>query len=77
VIDEVVGQWIAFAGAVRLNWKSLLAGFLLFRLFDIWKPFPVRRAEALPRGWGILADDIAAGLYAALVLYAAGCFNLY
>src|SRR5690349_14001289 len=45
VIDEVIGQWIALAGASVLNWKSLLAAFLFFRLFDIWKPPPVRQLE--------------------------------
>jgi phosphatidylglycerophosphatase A len=77
VIDEVLGQWIALAGARPLNWKSYIAAFVLFRLFDIWKPPPARRLEALPGGLGINADDIAAGLYAALVLFAAGWFNLY
>ncbi len=77
VADEVLGQWLALAGATTFNWKSWLAAFLLFRLFDIWKPFPVRRFEKLPGGWGIVADDLAAGAYAALVLRAAGCFNLY
>jgi phosphatidylglycerophosphatase A len=76
VVDEVVGQWLALAGARSLNWKSYLAAFLLFRLFDIWKPPPVRQLESLPGGWGIVADDLMAGLYAALVLFAAGCFNL-
>jgi phosphatidylglycerophosphatase A len=50
---------------------------LLFRLFDIWKPFPVRQLESLPGGWGIVADDLMAGVYAALVLFLAGWFNLY
>jgi len=76
VVDEVVGQWLALAGARTLNWKSYLAAFLLFRLFDIWKPPPVRQLEALPGGVGIVADDLMAGVYAALVLFAAGCFNL-
>jgi phosphatidylglycerophosphatase A len=77
VVDEVVGQWLALAGARALNWKSWLAAFLLFRLFDIWKPFPVRQLESLPGGVGIVADDLMAGLYAALVLFLAGWFNLY
>jgi phosphatidylglycerophosphatase A len=77
VVDEVIGQWITLAGATTLNWKSWLAGFILFRLFDIWKPFPVRQLEALPGGTGIVADDVMAGLYGALVLFTAGCFNLY
>jgi phosphatidylglycerophosphatase A len=49
-----------------LNWKYLLVGFILFRLFDIWKPFPARQAEALPGGWGIMADDWMAGIYAGI-----------
>jgi phosphatidylglycerophosphatase A len=52
-----------------LNWKYLLLGFILFRAFDIWKPFPARQAESLPGGWGIMADDWVAGVYAALGLW--------
>ena len=77
VVDEVLGQWITLAGVTSLNWKSWLAAFVLFRLFDIWKPPPIRRLEALPAGRGIVADDVMAGLYGALVLFVAGCFNLY
>lgn len=77
VVDEVAGQWITIAGATALNWKTWIAAFLLFRLFDIVKPPPVRQAESLPGGYGIVADDVVAGLYGALVLFAAGCFNLY
>ena len=68
VVDEVVGQWVTLAAAPGVYWKYWLAGFLLFRLFDIWKPFPVRRAERFPGGWGIVADDVVAGLYGAVVL---------
>jgi phosphatidylglycerophosphatase A len=77
VVDEVIGQWISLAGARRFNWESYLAAFVLFRLFDIWKPPPVRQLEALPGGLGINADDVMAGIYAALVLFLAGWFNLY
>jgi phosphatidylglycerophosphatase A len=77
VVGEVIGQWIALAGAASLNWKSFLAAFALFRLFDIWKPPPVRQLESLPGGWGINLDDVMAGVYAALVLWAAARFNLY
>ena len=59
-----------------LNWKYLLLGFLLFRLFDIWKPFPARQAESLPGGWGIMADDWIAGIYAALGLWLARAAGL-
>lgn len=77
VADEVLGQWVALAGAVRLEGAVWPAALLLFRFFDIVKPVTVRQAEALPRGFGIVADDIVAGLYAALVLQLAGCFNFY
>jgi phosphatidylglycerophosphatase A len=77
VVDEVVGQWIALAGASHLNLTSWAAAFVLFRTFDIWKPPPVRQLERLPGGTGIVLDDVMAGVYAALVLYAAGWFNLY
>ena len=77
VVDEVIGQWTALAGAATLNWKSWLAAFLLFRLFDVWKPFPIRKLESLPGGTGIVMDDVMAGIYAALVLFTAGWFNLY
>jgi phosphatidylglycerophosphatase A len=63
VIDEVAGQLVTLI-AVPFAWKSFLAGFILFRMFDIVKPPPVRQLEALPEGAGIVLDDIAAGLYA-------------
>lgn len=77
VVDEVAGSWLALVGATTLNGYALVGAFLLFRLFDIWKPFPIRRLELLPGGTGIVADDLLAGLYAALVLFLAGCLNLY
>jgi phosphatidylglycerophosphatase A len=77
VVDEVMGMWITLAGARALNWKSYLVALALFRLFDIWKPPPVRQLEALPGGLGINLDDVMAGVYGALVLFLAGCFNLY
>lgn len=77
VIDEVLGQWIAIAFATKFTLVSVGLGFLLFRAFDIVKPFPVRQAERFPSGIGIVADDLVAGVYAGLVLYVAGCFNLY
>ncbi|HET9839360.1 MAG TPA: phosphatidylglycerophosphatase A [Candidatus Angelobacter sp.] len=67
VIDEVAGQLIAFIGA-PVHWKYLLAGFILFRSFDIVKPFPLRRLERLPEGTGIMLDDVGAGLYALVLL---------
>ena len=68
VVDEVLGQWLALAATPGVEWRSWLAAFVLFRIFDIWKPFPARAAERLPRGWGVVADDLVAGLYGAVVL---------
>lgn len=75
VIDEIVGQWLTYGGVVAAGvfglggeeaagWKSLLAGFILFRAFDVVKPFPVRRSERLPGAAGVVVDDVLAGLYA-------------
>ena len=78
VIDEVSGQLISYLGigAAVPNWKYLLLGFILFRVFDIWKPFPARQAESLPGGLGIMADDWIAGIYAALGLWIARAIGL-
>lgn len=75
VIDEVLGQWITLAAAPAFSWPWVLAAFVLFRLFDILKPWPVRRLEALHGGAGIVADDLAAGLYGWVVLLGVGWFN--
>ncbi|HEX4535892.1 MAG TPA: phosphatidylglycerophosphatase A [Candidatus Acidoferrum sp.] len=58
-----------------LGWKYLLLGFILFRAFDIWKPFPARQAESLPGGLGIMADDWIAGIYTALAIWLARAFG--
>jgi phosphatidylglycerophosphatase A len=63
VIDEVAGQGIALLFS-PFDWKHGLIALILFRLFDITKPFPARQLESLPEGWGIVFDDVAAGLYA-------------
>jgi phosphatidylglycerophosphatase A len=65
---EDAATFALYSGMSILNWKFLLAAFLLFRLFDIAKPFPCRRLENLPGGWGIMADDWMAGVYAAICL---------
>jgi phosphatidylglycerophosphatase A len=67
VIDEVAGQLITLI-AVPVSWKTLLAGFILFRAFDTTKPPPVRQLERLPEGTGIVVDDIGAGVYALIVM---------
>lgn len=80
VADELAGQSVAYLVAPLVLsdslaghqiWLIALAGFLLFRLFDIVKPWPVRHLEGLPQGWGILADDLMAGVYAAVGLWGA------
>jgi phosphatidylglycerophosphatase A len=77
VIDEVSGQFLAYLLALApLNWKYLLLGFILFRGFDTWKPFPARQAESLPGGWGIMADDWMAGVYTAIGLWIARVLGL-
>jgi phosphatidylglycerophosphatase A len=63
VIDEVAGQWIALLGC-PIDWRHMLICLVLFRLFDMTKPPPARQLENLPEGWGIVFDDVAAGLYA-------------
>jgi len=67
VIDEVMGMAVTLA-FLPLNFKTIGLGFLLFRIFDVAKPFPARRFEKLPGGWGIVMDDVAAGIYANLGL---------
>ena len=70
VIDEVAGQFLVLF-RLPSSWPLLIAAFLLFRLFDILKPFPIKRVETFPSGWGIMLDDILAGLYAGIII------NLY
>jgi phosphatidylglycerophosphatase A len=65
-----------FSALSLVNWKYLLTGFVLFRLFDIWKPYPIKSLEKLPGGWGIMADDWLAGVYAAILLRAGLHFGL-
>ena len=67
VIDEVVGMWVTMAFLPR-TFLLLACGFFLFRGLDIWKPFPIRRSQRLPGGWGVMTDDLIAGVYANLIL---------
>jgi len=75
VIDEVAGQLIALI-AVPVSWKSIVLGFILFRGFDIFKPPPVRQLEHLREGIGIVLDDVAAGVYALVIMQLALHFGL-
>lgn len=70
VVDEMVGTWIALLAVPEgAHWGYMLAAFVLFRFFDIVKPFGVRKMESLPSGFGIMADDILAGIYGFIVIY--------
>ena len=68
VIDEVCGMMVSFL-FIPISWQTLVAGFIGFRFFDIVKPFPVRRFERFPSGFGIVLDDLAAGIYTNLLLH--------
>ena len=69
VVDEVMGQIITLLFVpLGVSWPFVLAGFLLFRLFDIWKPYPIDSLQSLPGGVGVCADDIVAGVYAGMCL---------
>jgi len=69
VVDEVMGQILTFLFiGFTSDWRLLLAGFVLFRLFDIWKPYPIDTLQQLPKGLGICADDLVAGVYAGICL---------
>jgi phosphatidylglycerophosphatase A len=68
VIDEVAGFLVTMVPVRTLSWQAVLAGFVLFRLLDSLKPWPIRRAEQLPGGWGIVLDDVAAGVFGAAVM---------
>ncbi len=80
VVDEVAGQLITFLFVplgTALSWWVVCAGFLLFRLFDIWKPYPARRLESLESGLGIMADDVVAGAYASIIIAAVVAVNQF
>ena len=69
MVDEVAGQWITLVG-MPFTAPVVLAGFVLFRIMDVVKPWPARALERLPGGWGIMADDVMAAVYANLVVQA-------
>jgi len=76
VIDEVAGMAIGLL-FLPVNVKYLLCAFILFRFFDIVKPFYIRKMEDLPSGWGIMADDVLAGVYTNIILQAVVWWNLF
>jgi phosphatidylglycerophosphatase A len=67
VVDEVAGMMLSVLLVPRTP-AVMLSAFVLFRIFDIWKPFPAYQSQALPGGWGVMADDVIAGLYALLAI---------
>ncbi len=76
VVDEVAGQLITYSAVVVSDWKHLLVGFILFRLFDIWKPYPINKLQDLHGGFGVMADDVLAGIYSAMIIYSLTFFNI-
>jgi phosphatidylglycerophosphatase A len=70
VWDEFIGQWIALLPALLAPWWAIVIGFALFRLFDVWKPWPIRWLDQhLKGGLGVMVDDVIAGIFAAIVLW--------
>lgn len=67
VVDEMIGVWIALF-FVPLTFQNILIGFILFRIFDIWKPLGIRSLESIKDGWGVMLDDVLAGVYANILL---------
>ena len=76
VVDEVLGQWLTAAAISHVTWQSYVLAFALFRIFDITKPWPIRKLERLHGGVGIVADDLLAGVYGAVIMFVAGYFKL-
>jgi phosphatidylglycerophosphatase A len=76
VIDEVAGMLITLL-FLPVNLKYVISGLVLFRFFDIVKPFYIRKMELLPKGWGVMADDVLAGLYARLIMQLALILGLF
>jgi phosphatidylglycerophosphatase A len=81
VADEVAGQAVTFIGVYAVGFNNILVtailGFLLFRFFDVLKPWPIKKLEKFPAGWGILLDDLLAGIYAGVVLIICLRFWIY
>lgn len=67
VIDEIVGQLLTFA-FIPITGMNIILGFILFRVFDIWKPYPINKSQNLPNGWGVMTDDVLAAVYANIAL---------
>lgn len=70
VVDEVAGMLVTMLPAGVASWRAIAIGFVLFRALDVVKPWPVRRFEVLPGGWGIVMDDVVAGIIGAAIMFA-------
>lgn len=68
VVDEIVGVWVSML-FVPFTIQNLVVAFVLFRIFDIWKPLGIRKMEKLKGGWGVMMDDVLAGVYALVVIH--------
>lgn len=68
VIDEIIGFQVTML-PMAINIPHLCVGFVLFRVFDIWKPFPLKKLQNLPGGWGVVLDDVGAGIYAGMAMF--------
>ncbi|MDR3237330.1 MAG: phosphatidylglycerophosphatase A [Spirochaetia bacterium] len=68
VWDEIIGYWVTML-FLPYSWKAAAAGFVLFRIMDVWKPFPIYQLQNLKGGLGILIDDVAAGIYSCVILH--------
>ena len=77
VVDEISGQLIALT-PLAFHWSTalIILGFILFRLFDIFKPYPIRKLEHFPNGFGVMLDDVLAGIFAALIVWLVSYFRL-
>jgi phosphatidylglycerophosphatase A len=75
VIDEIAGMCVSLL-FLPLNWSTIIIGFILFRAFDILKPLYIRKLEAVSGGWGVMLDDVAAGIYANIVMQLVVRFTL-
>lgn len=69
VVDEMVGVWIALLAVIPVDWRYMLLAFVLFRLFDIFKPFGIRKLEKIEGGIGVMMDDILAGIYTCMLIF--------
>jgi phosphatidylglycerophosphatase A len=70
VVDEVAGMLVTMLPLGELSWRAVAVGFVVFRVLDMTKPWPIRQFERLPSGWGIVMDDVVAGVFGAAVLTA-------